>query len=120
MPDQPATLRHWLLLRSLAARRQGATLRELAADHRVDQKTFHRDLLLLRRLGFQLKFESGYRGLKHWKLDGSAGLAQLSFTLEEAAALYLAGNSSSPWPAPIFFRAAPAPRQRRKPPPKPR
>jgi len=106
MPDQPAILRHWLLLRTLAARRQGATLRELAAENGVDPKTIHRDLLLLRRLGFQLKFESGHRGLKHWKLGDAAGLPQLSFTLEEAAALYLGRQFLEPLAGTDFFRGA--------------
>jgi proteasome accessory factor B len=106
MPDQPAILRHWLLLRTLAARRQGGTLRELADEHGVNQKTIHRDLLLLQDLGFKLAYESGYRGLKRWKLDGSAGLAQLSFTLEEAAALYLGRQFLEPLAGTDFFRGA--------------
>jgi cyclopropane-fatty-acyl-phospholipid synthase len=54
MLDQPAIFRHWVLLRTLAARRQGATLRDLAAEYEVSQKTILRDLELLRRLGFPL------------------------------------------------------------------
>jgi len=106
LPDQPAILRHWILLRSLGARRQGATLRELAAEHGVNEKTIHRDLLLLQRLGFLLVYETGDHGRKHWKLDGKSGLAQLSFTLEEAAALYLGRQFLEPLAGTDFFRGA--------------
>ena len=105
MPDQPEILRHRMLLRTLAARRQGATLRELAADYGVNQKTIHRDLLLLRRLGFQLANEAGDHGRKHWRLIGG-GLPQLSFTLEEAAALYLGRQFLEPLAGTDFFHGA--------------
>lgn len=106
VPDQPAIIRHWILLRSLGARRQGATLRELAAEHAVNQKTIHRDLLLLRSLGFPLVHETGERGRKHWRLDGKPGIAQLSFTLEEAAALYLGRQFLEPLAGTDFFHGA--------------
>ena len=106
MPDQPAMMRQWILLRSLAARRHGATLRDLAADAAVSQKTILRDLELLRRLGFPLVFETAQHGQKRWKLDGQAGLAQLSFTLEEAAALYLGRQFLEPLAGTDFFRGA--------------
>ncbi|MCI0380209.1 MAG: WYL domain-containing protein [Gemmataceae bacterium] len=106
MPDQPAILRHWILLRSLGARRQGATLRDLAAEHGTSEKTIHRDLVLLRRLGFPLVHATGDHGRRHWKLDGTAGLAQLSFTLEEAAALYLGRQFLEPLAGTDFFHGA--------------
>ncbi len=106
MPDQPAILRHWMLLRTLGARRQGATLRDLAADFGVNEKTIHRDLLLLRRLGFPLVHSTSNHGRRHWKLDGKSGLAQLSFTLEEAAALYLGRQFLEPLAGTDFFHGA--------------
>lgn len=106
MPDQPAILRHWLLLRSLGARRLGLTLRELAAEYGVTQKTILRDLELLRRLGFPLIHETGDHGRKHWRLNGGPGLSQLSFTLEEAAALYLGRQFLEPLAGTDFFCGA--------------
>ena len=106
MPDLPALLRHWTLLRSLGARRQGATLRELAADAGVSQKTILRDLDKLRHVGFPLVYETGDHGRRNWKLDGHAGLMQLSFTLEEAAALYLGRQFLEPLAGTYFFSGA--------------
>jgi proteasome accessory factor B len=104
--DQPPLLRQWTLLRSLGARRQGATLRELADEHGVNPKTIHRDLVLLRRLGFPLEHLTSDHGRKHWRLDGLPGLAQLSFTLEEAAALYLGRQFLEPLAGTDFFHGA--------------
>ncbi|MCI0540750.1 MAG: WYL domain-containing protein [Verrucomicrobiales bacterium] len=106
MPDQPAILRHWILLRSLGARRQGATLRDLAVEHDVSQKTILRDLELLRSIGFPLMHSTSDHGRRHWKLDGKSGLAQLSFTLEEAAALYLGRQFLEPLAGTDFFHGA--------------
>ena len=106
MPDQPTILRHWLLLRSLAARRQGATLRDLAAEHGTSEKTIHRDLLLLQRVGFALVHTTGEHGRKHWRLDGPSGLTRLTFTLEEAAALYLGRQFLEPLAGTDFFHGA--------------
>ena len=89
MSDSAKLIRQWTLLRSLSARRQGATLKELAADAAVSQKTISRDLNLLRRLAFPIEEFVGEHGRKHWKMTDASGLAGLSFTHEEAAALYL-------------------------------
>lgn len=106
MSDVPQLIRHWNLLRSLGARRMGATLRELANDAGVSQKTILRDLDLLRTLGFPLTDEIGHRGRKQWKLDNAAGLPQLNFTLEEAAALYLGRQFLEPLAGTYFFQGA--------------
>jgi proteasome accessory factor B len=106
MPDQPAILRHWMLLRSLGVRRQGATLRDLANENGVSQKTILRDLELLRGLGFPLVYSTSDHGRRHWKLDGKSSLAQLSFTLEEAAALYLGRQFLEPLAGTDFFHGA--------------
>ena len=44
MAEQTALLRQWLLLKTLSARHYGATLKELAADMQVSEKTIRRDL----------------------------------------------------------------------------
>jgi predicted DNA-binding transcriptional regulator YafY len=50
VPEQLPLLRQWTLLRTLSARRQEATLRELGDDAGVSSKTVLRDLDLLRQL----------------------------------------------------------------------
>jgi predicted DNA-binding transcriptional regulator YafY len=70
LPDQPTILRHWNLLRALAARGRGATLRELADEYGVNRTNIQRDLVLLPRRGFPLIHETGGYKLKHWRLDG--------------------------------------------------
>lgn len=89
MSDSIQLLRQWILLRLLAARRQGVTLKELARELSVSQKTILRDLNLLRRLAFPIEETVGERGRKTWRLVSDEGLPNLRFTLEEAAALYL-------------------------------
>ena len=106
MSDQPALLRQWIILRSLGARRQGSTLRDLAAQTNVSTKTILRDLALLRRIGFPLVDEAGDQGRKSWKLNGHSGLLQLSFTIEEAAALYLGRQFLEPLAGTYFFSGA--------------
>jgi proteasome accessory factor B len=104
--DIPPLLRQWTLLRTLSARRRGATLREIAEDFGVSQKTALRDLALLRKIGFPIVESVGEHGRKHWKLDGQAGLSNLTFTLEEAAALYLGRQFLEPLAGTDFFHGA--------------
>lgn len=106
MSDQPSLLRQWTVLRVLSARRQGATLRELADDAEVTTKTIQRDLDLLRQLGFPLVHATSDHGRRHWKLDGDKGLLQLQFTMEEAAALYLGRQFLEPLAGTYFFDGA--------------
>ena len=70
------------------------------------EKTIHRDLLLLQRVGFALVYTTGDHGRKHWRLDGPAGLTQLTFTLEVAAALYLGRQFLEPLAGTDFFHGA--------------
>lgn len=106
MAEMPPLLRQWTLLRTLSARRLGATLREMAEEAGVSQKTALRDLALLRDIGFPVTETVGHRGLKHWKLNGQAGVPPLSFTLEEAAALYLGRQFLEPLAGTYFFHGA--------------
>jgi hypothetical protein len=106
MPDQPILMRHWMILRTLSARRRGATLRQLADEMGVSSKTIHRDLLVLSQLGFPLIGDVGFRGQKHWRLDQTKGLLQLQFTIEEAAALYLGRQFLEPLAGTYFFEGA--------------
>jgi predicted DNA-binding transcriptional regulator YafY len=89
MADSVQMLRQWSILRILSARRHGVTLKELASETGVSQKTVMRDLNLLRRLAFPISETVGEHGRKNWTIQGAVGLPSLTFTLEEAAALYL-------------------------------
>ena len=89
MSDSQQLLRQWTLLRLLSARRQGATLRELADETGVSQKTVGRDLALLRRLAFPVEEVVGEHGRKRWTMPENAAVPRLGFTFEEAASLYL-------------------------------
>lgn len=53
MSDMAPLLRQWTLLRLLAVRRQGMTLKALSSETGVSLKTVQRDLNLLRRLAFK-------------------------------------------------------------------
>lgn len=105
MADQLPLVRQWMLLRMLSSRRYGATLREMAEDMNVNQKTISRDLQLLARVGFPVSETTGDHGRKHWKLDGTAAPA-LSFTLTEAASLYLARRFLDPLAGTDFWEGA--------------
>jgi predicted DNA-binding transcriptional regulator YafY len=89
MAGSEQLLRQWLILKTLSARRQGVAVKELAREHQCSQKTIQRDLELLRRLAFPIEEQVLAHGLKLWKLADNSGLPQLSFTFEEAAALFL-------------------------------
>ncbi|WP_425617511.1 helix-turn-helix transcriptional regulator [Anatilimnocola sp. NA78] len=106
MSDLPTIHRHWILLRILTARRHGATLRELAEEGGVSQKTIQRDLEMLKQLGFDLRDTVADHGRKHWKLADSGGLLQLKLTTEEAAAIYLGRQFLEPLAGTLFFQGA--------------
>jgi proteasome accessory factor B len=88
MSDLQPLLRHWVLLRLLSTRRQGATIRELSGETQTPDRTIRRDLQKLCSAGFPLTETRSEHGRKHWKLDCD-GLPQLNFTYPEALSLYL-------------------------------
>lgn len=106
MADSTQLLRQWTLLRMLSARRQGVTLKELAAEAGVSQKTVQRDLNLLRRLAFPIDEIVGDHGRKHWTMSAAGGLPGLGFTLEEAAALYLGRQFLEALAGTMFWQGA--------------
>jgi predicted DNA-binding transcriptional regulator YafY len=75
------------LLKHLEGLRYGATLKELCDRLDASRSTIHRDLSLLRDVGFPLVADALARGEKRWRLEQlTPGLA---FTWSEALALYL-------------------------------
>ena len=96
MRDETALQRQWNILRALVSRRLGTTVRELAAEAGVTEKTIRRDLDLFRRVGFCLQEEVGEFGRKTFRMTGPAGQPPLNFNLDEAVALYLGRRLMEP------------------------
>lgn len=64
MPDEPPLVCQWMLPRSLRARRHGVTVKEMAGDLGVTERTIRRDLDTGRKAGCSLEQEVGNRGPK--------------------------------------------------------
>ena len=89
MSEESPVVRQWLLLRTLSARRQGITVKEMAEDTGVSEKTIRRDLETFQHVGFPLEETVAGHGLKKWRIDPAKVQPGLAFTFDEAVALYL-------------------------------
>ena len=98
--------RQWTLLRTLSARHYGSTLKELADEFEVSQKTIHRDLKLLRDLGFPVSQVTGAHGRNHWVARFDESCPQLSFNVGEVLSLYLGRALLEPLAGTLFWEAA--------------
>ena len=56
MSEDSALIRQWRLLKLLSSRHYGATVKELAEEMRVNEKTIRRDLQTFEQVGFALDF----------------------------------------------------------------
>jgi HTH domain len=90
MHDQASIERQWLLLRTLGARRLGISVREMARETGVADKTIRRDIQLFQKLGFPVRETNGERGRKTYRLLHADNVPLLSFTFDEALVIYLA------------------------------
>lgn len=106
MNDESPLIRQWILLRTLAARKYGATVKELAREAGVSIKTIRRDLETFQTAGFPLREVVGDFGRKKWHLESAKLPADLSFTWDEAAALYLGRRLLEPLMGTMFWQAA--------------
>jgi len=106
MAQEVPVHRHWLLLRTLGARRHGLTVREMAQEMGVAEKTIRRDLVLFKRLAFPLLETNGERGRRTWRLGPGGGAPPLQFTFDEAVALYLARPFLEPLAGTELWQAA--------------
>ena len=106
MLDDVPVIRHWRLLRILAARRLGMTVRDLAWELTVDEKTIRRDLDRLQGLGFPLTHTEEARGRKVWRITHLEDCPPLQFTFDEAVALYLAHLFLEPMAGTELWQAA--------------
>ena len=106
MHDDLQLVRQWNLLRILGKRHYGVTVREMAREMGVTEKTIRRDLKLFGRLGFPLEKTVGDRGRNTWKLTGDSSQPLLTFTFEEAVVLYLGRRFLEPLAGTDFWQAA--------------
>ena len=105
MSEEPPLVRQWVLLRLLSGRRFGATIKEMAQEMGVSDKTIRRDLETFEQAGFPLQEQIGEFGRKTWRLDGNSQPG-LAFTFDEAIALYLGRRFLEPLAGTLFWEAA--------------
>lgn len=86
--DETTLRRQWTLIRKLSASRLGLSVKEIAVELDVEPKTVRRYLNMFREIGFPIVEDVLARGLKKYRLDPDVG-APLSFSFDEAVALYL-------------------------------
>lgn len=102
MPDDAPLLRQWTLLRLLSGRLRGGAVKELAREANVSEKTIRRDLDLFRSVGFPIREEVVEHGKKCWRIDSRWNEQPLSFTFDEALALYLGRRFLEPLGGSVF------------------
>ena len=106
MRDENCLRRQWALLRALTSRHLGLTIRQMADEVGVTERTVRRDLGVFRDVGFPLEEEVGDFGLKTWRIRGGRDQPSLSFTFDEAAALYLGRRLLEPLAGTLLWEAA--------------
>ncbi len=103
---ETALLRQWRLLKLLSSRHYGVTVRELAHEMGVNDKTIRRDLLTFEQAGFPLEESLGEHGRKSWRVRVSKDQPELNFALDEALALYMGRRFMEPLAGTFFWTAA--------------
>jgi hypothetical protein len=106
MSEQPPLVRQWVLLRTLCAHHYGASVKELAEELAVSEKTIRRDLGTFEQAGFPLEEAVEQFGRKRWRIDPAKSQPGLSFAFDEAVALYLARRLMEPLAGTPFWQAA--------------
>src|SRR3954454_6858907 len=106
MRDENCLRRQWALLRALAARHLGLTVRQMADELNVTERTIRRDLDVFRGVGFPLEEAVGEFGRKTWRIRAARDQPPLAFTFDEAIALYLGRRLLEPLAGTPFEEAA--------------
>ena len=106
MKNQSPLTRQWVLLRLLSARRYGATVSEMAQEVGVTERTIRRDLEVFKEVGFPLEETVGQRGRKTWRVKTTPNQPQMSFSFDEALALYLGRRFLEPLAGTVFWESA--------------
>lgn len=99
-----AFIRQWMLLQTLAATSEGATLQELSERLETNPKTIRRNLIKLAEIfnGLKSVVVSGKRGQKRYYLDKNEFSFGLGLNYDELLALYVAQNLTTPLCGAIF------------------
>jgi predicted DNA-binding transcriptional regulator YafY len=82
------------------------TVKEMAAEQGVSEKTVRRDLETFQQVGFPLQEAVCEHGLKKWRIDPERNQPGLSFAFDEAIALYLARRLLEPLAGTPYWEAA--------------
>jgi len=106
MRDKSPLIRQWILLRTLSTRHFGATVKELADEMGVSEKTIRRDLSVFQKVGFPLTETVEAKGRKKWRLEPAKDQPGLHFTFDEARALYLGRLGLDPLAGTPFWEEA--------------
>jgi len=104
--DEIGLRRQWALLRRLSTRSAGLSLRELAEEFAVTERTVRRDLETFRSVGFPIREEVGELGRKAWRMSAARELPPLQFSYDEAVALHLGRRLLGPLAGTPFEQAA--------------
>ena len=105
MADSPQIIRQWSILQTLSARRYGQSVKDLALEFRVNEKTVRRDLQTLVSLGFPIA-EQTIQGKKFWSVDNSAGIVGLTLSLAEVLSLYVGRQLIEPLAGTLFWEGS--------------
>jgi proteasome accessory factor B len=103
MAESPQIIRQWSVLRSLAARRFGVSVQELAGELAVNERTIRRDLAALREVGFPIEERSIENGRKLWSVSKEAGFGDLTLNLTEVLSLYVGRQLMEPLAGTLFW-----------------
>ncbi len=106
MAATPPLVRQWTLLRALSRRADGLTVKQMAEELGVSQKTIRRDLETFQQVGFPIRQTTGQFGRKQWHLDASREAPGLFFAFDEAVALYLGQHLLEPLAGTVFWEAS--------------
>ncbi|MGD9854551.1 MAG: helix-turn-helix transcriptional regulator [Planctomycetaceae bacterium] len=105
MSGLPPLQRQWSILRTLSARRFGVTLKELAEEHGVSQKTILRDFNTLHCAGFRLTQHEEAHGRKRWTAELDPAAPPLAFNVSELLALWVSRSFLQPLAGTLFWDA---------------
>jgi len=98
--------RQWKLLRLLSRRANGLSIRALASEMEVSTKTIRRDFHCFQQAGFPLQEDTGQFGRKTWRVEAGWDRPELSFTFDEALALYFGRQFLQTLAGTFFWEAA--------------
>ena len=106
MSDQIPLIRQWVLLRMLCSHQYGLTVKAMAGELEVSEKTIRRDLETFRQVGFPVEEMPQDHGRKAWRISPAKNQPGLNFAFDEALALYLGRRFLEPLAGTPFWNAA--------------